>query len=244
MSDASVTFPAAALAGVISFLSPCILPLAPPYLAYLAGASVERLSSENEKDARRDVMAAAALFVAGFSTVFVALGASASALFGLIAPIRPYFETIAGVALVAMGLHFLGLVRITALFREKRLHVEKPAGLWSAYVMGLAFAMGWTPCLGPILAAILAIASTEDTAWRGAALLSVYSLGLGVPFLLLGAAFGRAMKTVGSLKRHMPAVEKAAGVFLILAGFAFLTGGMQAASFWLLEMFPAAGRIG
>ena len=244
MSDASVTFPAAALAGVISFLSPCILPLAPPYLAYLAGASVERLSREGEDEARRDVMIAAALFVAGFSTVFVALGAGAFAVMRLLAPVAPYFSAIAGAALVAMGLHFLGIVRISALFQEKRLHVEKPAGLWSAYVMGLAFALGWTPCLGPILAAILAVAATEETALRGAALLMVYSAGLGVPFLLVAAAFGRAMKTLGALKRHMPTIEKAAGVFLILAGIAFLTGGMQAASFWLLETFPGFAKIG
>ena len=244
MSDASVTFPAAALAGVISFLSPCILPLAPPYLAYLAGASVERLSREGEDEARRDVMIAAALFVAGFSAGVGAPGAGALAGVRLRPPGAPHFSAIAGAALVAMGLHFLGIVRISALFQEKRLHVEKPAGLWSAYGMGRAFALGGTPCLGPILAAILAVAATEETALRGAALLMVYSAGLGVPFLLVAAAFGRAMKTLGALKRHMPTIEKAAGVFLILAGIAFLTGGMQAASFWLLETFPGFAKIG
>lgn len=244
MADATVTFPAAALAGVISFLSPCILPLAPPYLAYLAGTSVERLQREGEANARRDVLIAAALFVAGFSTVFVALGAGAFAVMRLLAPIAPYFSVIAGLALVAMGLHFLGVVRITALFREKRLAVEKPAGLWSAYVMGLAFALGWTPCLGPILAAILAVAASEETALRGAALLLVYSAGLGVPFLLVAFAFGRAMRWMNAIKRHMGAIEKTAGVFLIVAGVAFLTGGMQTMSYWLLETFPAFGKIG
>lgn len=244
MADATVTFPAAALAGVISFLSPCILPLAPPYLAYLAGTSVERLSREGERSARRDVLIAAALFVAGFSTVFVALGAGAFAVMRLLAPVAPYFGAIAGLALVAMGLHFLGVVRISALFQEKRLVVEKPAGLWSAYVMGLAFALGWTPCLGPILAAILAVAASEETALRGAALLLVYSAGLGVPFLLVAFAFGRAMRWMSAIKRHMGVIEKAAGVFLIVAGVAFLTGGMQAMSYWLLETFPAFGKIG
>jgi cytochrome c-type biogenesis protein len=244
MTDAAVTFPAAAFAGVISFLSPCILPLAAPYLAYLAGTSVERLADEGERQARRDVMIAAVLFVSGFSTVFVALGAGAFAVMRALAPIAPYFGAVAGVALIAMGLHFIGLVRIAALFREKRVEVAKPAGLWSAYVMGLAFALGWTPCLGPILAAILAVAASEETAWRGAALLAVYSAGLGVPFLLVAAAFGRAMKTMGALRRHMPTVEKVAGVFLILAGVAFLTGGMQTASFWLLETFPMFSKFG
>jgi cytochrome c-type biogenesis protein len=244
MTDAAITFPAAALAGVISFLSPCILPLAPPYLAYLAGTSIERLTDEGERRARRDVMIAAALFVAGFSTVFVALGAGAFAVMRVLAPIAPYFNAIAGIVLILMGLHFLGLVRIAALYGEKRVQVQKPAGLWSAYVMGLAFALGWTPCLGPILAGILLIAGSEDTAWRGAALLATYSAGLGAPFLLVAAAFGRALKTMGSLKRHMPTVEKIAGGFLVLAGLAFLTGGMQWASFWLLQTFPGFGKLG
>ncbi|MBK9081817.1 MAG: cytochrome c biogenesis protein CcdA [Rhizobiales bacterium] len=239
-----VTFPAAALAGLISFLSPCVLPLAPPYLCFIAGASVEELAEEGERGARRDVMVAALLFVAGFSSVFVALGATAS-VFGQV--VREYSRElafVAGLGIIAMGLHFLGLVRINAMFREKRLEVQRPPGLLSAYLMGLAFAFGWTPCIGPILAAILTVAGSEETVARGAALLAAYSAGLGVPFLLAAAAMGPFMRFLARFRRHMPKVEKVAGALLVLTGFAFLTGGMQSMSFWLLETFPALGRLG
>ncbi|MBL8589164.1 MAG: sulfite exporter TauE/SafE family protein [Methylobacteriaceae bacterium] len=241
---ADVSYPAALIAGLISFLSPCVLPLAPPYLCFLAGTSVQELAEGGERRARVDVMIGAALFVAGFSTVFVALGATASA-FGQI--LRDYSQAlgfVAGLAIIVMGLHFLGLVRIGAMFREKRLEVQKPAGLWSAYLMGLAFAFGWTPCIGPILAAILAVAGAEESVTKGALLLAIYSLGLGVPFLLAAAAMGPFMRFLARFRAHMPKVEKAAGALLVLTGFAFITGGMQAMSFWLLETFPALGRLG
>ena len=159
-----ITLSAAAAAGLLSFLSPCVLPLVPPYLTFIAGTTVEELSGAGERRARRDVALAGLLFVLGFSTVFVALGATASA-FGQV--IREYIDLLsyaAGLAIVAMGLHFLGVWRVALLYREARVQVEKPVGVWGAYVMGLAFAFGWTPCIGPILAAILAVAGSEDTA--------------------------------------------------------------------------------
>ena len=179
-----VTYSAATMAGLLSFLSPCVLPLVPPYLTFIAGTSLEELSNERVGPARRDVMLAAVLFVAGFSTVFIALGATAS-IFGQL--IRAYLDVLsyaAGFAIILMGLHFLGILRWTLLYREARLEVQKPVGLWGAYVMGLAFAFGWTPCIGPILAAILAVASSEETVGQGAVLLAFYSVGLGLPFLL------------------------------------------------------------
>ncbi len=187
---ADVGFLAAILAGVLSFLSPCVLPLVPPYLCYLAGTTVEELQEEGPRiaAARRDVMLAAIAFVAGFSTVFVLLGATASAL-GLF--LRQYLWVLswaAGLAIIAMGLHFLGVFRIALLYREKRMQVAAPAGPVGAYAMGLAFAFGWTPCIGPVLAAILAVAGSADTVLRGMALLSAYSLGLGIPFLLAASA--------------------------------------------------------
>src|SRR3984885_2880362 len=179
-----VTLSAAAAAGLLSFLSPCVLPLVPPYLTFIAGTTIEDVAYERVARARRDVLLAAILFVLGFSTVFVALGATAS-VFGQV--LRAHIATlslIAGLAIILMGLHFLGVFRLGLLYREKRLEVAKPLGLWGAFVMGLAFAFGWTPCIGPILAAILSIAASEQTALRGAALLAVYSIGLGLPFLL------------------------------------------------------------
>src|SRR6202046_2532760 len=180
---ADVSFPPAFGAGLISFLSPCVLPLAAPYLCYLAGASVEALVDENEAKARRDIFFTALLFVAGFSTVFVAFGATASARGAALREWSHALSIAAGIGVIVMGLHFLGVLRIGAMLREKRLEIEKPAGLWSAYPMGFAFALGWTPCIGPILATILAVAGSRDTVASGAALLAVYSLGLGIPFI-------------------------------------------------------------
>jgi cytochrome c-type biogenesis protein len=154
--SADVTILAALVAGVVSFLSPCVLPLVPPYLVFLTGASIERLAGgEREPRVRREAVIAAMLFVAGFSTVFVALGASASVIGGMVRYYSHALSIVAGVAIIVMGLHFLGLTPISLLHRQARFDVQKPVGLWGAYVMGLAFALGWTPCIGPILAAIL-----------------------------------------------------------------------------------------
>ncbi|MBX9740109.1 MAG: cytochrome c biogenesis protein CcdA [Beijerinckiaceae bacterium] len=241
---ADVTLPAAAIAGVLSFLSPCVLPLVPPYLTYIAGTTIEDLSDEGVKGARRDVALAAVLFVLGFSTIFIALGATAS-IFGQV--IRAHLDTLswlAGVAIIAMGLHFLGVFRLAFLYREKRVQVEKPVGLWGAYVMGLAFAFGWTPCIGPILAAILAVAGSEDTVSHGMILLAAYSAGLGVPFLIAALAVEPFMAFLQRFKRHFGIVERIVGVLLVLTGIGFLTGAMQSASFWLLETFPILSRLG
>ncbi len=239
-----VTYAAAVGAGLLSFLSPCVLPLAPPYLAFIAGTTIEELAGEGESRARRDVALSGLLFVLGFSTVFVLLGATASA-FGQV--IRQYLDILsllAGVAIICMGLHFLGVFRLAFLYREKRVCVERPVGLWGAYVMGLAFAFGWTPCIGPILAAILAVAGSEDTVFKGATLLGAYSAGLGVPFLAAALAIEPCFKFIRRFSKHFGAVEKTVGALLVLTGVGFLTGGMQAASFWLLETFPSLGKLG
>ena len=239
-----ITLSAAAAAGLLSFLSPCVLPLVPPYLTFIAGTTVEELSGAGERRARRDVALAGLLFVLGFSTVFVALGATAS-VFGQV--IRQHIDLLsyaAGLAIVAMGLHFLGVWRVGLLYREARVQVEKPVGVWGAYVMGLAFAFGWTPCIGPILAAILAVAGSEDTALKGAGLLAVYSAGLGLPFLGAALAIEPFFRFIKRFSRHFGKVEKVVGVLLVLTGVAFLTGGMQTMSFWLLETFPALARLG
>jgi cytochrome c-type biogenesis protein len=241
----NVTLLAALIAGIVSFLSPCVLPLVPPYLVYLAGSSLERLSDGHPTTGTmRDTLLAAVLFVLGFSTVFVALGASASVVGGLIRLYSAELSIAAGVAIIIMGLHFLGVFRIGWLLQEKRMEMTKPVGLWGAYVMGLAFAFGWTPCIGPILAAILAVAASEQTVAKGAGLLAVYSLGLGIPFLIAAAAVKPFAAFLTRFRKHLGQMERVMGGLLVLTGVAFLTGSVSRVSFWLLEAFPVLGQIG
>jgi cytochrome c-type biogenesis protein len=264
---ADVSIFAALFAGLISFLSPCVLPLVPPYLAYLAGASVERLAeAEPESQVKRDTVVAALLFVAGFSTVFIALGASASTIGQVLVFFRAWFAgkirqmeataglefplsldpfaLLAGVVIILMGLHFLNVFRIKFLMREKRFEVGQPVGLWGAYVMGLAFAFGWTPCIGPILAAILAVAASEATVTKGAGLLAVYSLGLGVPFVIAALAVEPFARFLTRFKAYLPYVERAMGVLLILTGLAFVFDLFTQLNAWLIETFPVLQTIG
>lgn len=239
-----VTFPAAFLAGLISFLSPCVLPLVPPYLVYLTGATIEHVANEERQASKRAVMLSALMFVLGFSTVFVALGASASLIGTLIRAWSAELSIVAGIVIIIMGLHFLGLTRLGLLMREGRLPIPRPVGLWGAYVMGLAFAFGWTPCIGPILAAILSVAASAATVTKGAVLLAVYSAGLGIPFLLAAFAIERFSSAFARIKRHLAVVERAMGVLLVLTGIAFLTGAVSNVSIWLLETFPGLANFG
>jgi cytochrome c-type biogenesis protein len=242
---ADLTIFAALAAGALSFLSPCVLPLVPPYLVYLAGASLERLAdAETKPRAQRDTIFAALLFIAGFSTVFITLGASASVIGSLLRAYSHALSIVAGIAIIVMGLHFLDLTPIALLAREKRMEMAKPVGLWGAYAMGLAFAFGWTPCIGPILAAILAVAASEATVTKGAGLLAVYSVGLGIPFLLAAFAIEPFAEFLVRFRKHLATVERAMGALLVLTGIAFLSGWLTTASFWLLEIFPTLGRIG
>jgi cytochrome c-type biogenesis protein len=240
----NVTFPAAAAAGLLSFLSPCVLPLVPPYLTYLAGVSMEDLEIETRSAARRDILLSSILFVLGFTTIFVALGATASAFGGVLRANLHILSWVAGAIIILMGLHFLGLLKVGLLYREKRAEITKPMGLFGSYVMGLAFAFGWTPCIGPILAAILAVAGTQETVALGAALLATYSLGLGLPFIGAGLALGRFLAFVARFRRHFGKVEKIVGAMLVFTGIAFLTGGVQEMSYWLLELFPSLASLG
>ena len=242
---ADVTIFAALFAGLLSFLSPCVLPLVPPYLVYLAGASMERLAgAEPPALVKRDVLIAAVLFVAGFSTVFVALGAGASVIGSVLRCYSHELSIVAGIAIIVMGLHFLGLTPINFLYRQARLDVQKPVGLWGAYVMGLAFAFGWTPCIGPILATILAVAAAESTVTKGAGLLAVYSLGLGVPFMIAALAVEPFAAFLARFRAHLAHVERAMGGLLVLTGIAFLAGFFTQLNNWLLELFPVLGTIG
>ncbi|MBD8875597.1 cytochrome c biogenesis protein CcdA [Roseibium polysiphoniae] len=241
-----VSIGAAFLAGLLSFVSPCVLPIVPPYLCYLAGVSVAELKGETATAAtsRRIVLSSVA-FVLGFSVVFVALGATASVIGQSIAR---YFDTlsiIAGIIIIIMGLHFLGLFRISLLFREARVQVErKPPGLLGAFVMGLAFAFGWTPCVGPVLAAILFMAGSTGSTGQGGLLLAAYALGIGIPFILAAAFASRFLGWASRFRKHMGTVEKVMGGFLVLTGLLFVTGQMSTIAFWLLEAFPVFSQIG
>jgi cytochrome c-type biogenesis protein len=240
-----VSIPAALIAGLVSFLSPCVLPLVPPYLVYLTGATIEHVANdEPQSSSGRAVMGSAILFVLGFSTVFVALGASASLVGSLIRAWSAELSVIAGIAIIVMGLHFLGLTRIGLLMREGRLPIPKPVGLWGAYVMGLAFAFGWTPCIGPILAAILSVAAAQATVAKGAGLLAVYSAGLGIPFLIAAFMVEQFASLFARMKRHLARVEHVMGVLLVVTGIGFLTGSISSISIWLLETFPSLQNIG
>ncbi|HLN40350.1 MAG TPA: cytochrome c biogenesis protein CcdA [Xanthobacteraceae bacterium] len=241
---ANVSIFAALLAGMLSFLSPCVLPLVPPYLIYLAGTSLERfVDAETAPQVRRETIIAALLFVLGFSTVFIALGASASVIGKVLHAYSYALSKIAGVAIIIMGLHFLGVTRIAFLMQERRLSVAKPAGLWGAYLMGLAFAFGWTPCIGPILGTILAIAGSEATVVQGAGLLAVYSLGLGIPFMVAALAAETFAAFLARFRAHLGLVEKAMGGLLVLAGIAFFAGWVSDAGSWLLQAFPDLGKL-
>lgn len=263
--DLEITYLSAFLAGMISFITPCVLPLVPPYLCYMAGVSMDDFrhnggSAAIEPDTapgpsgaatarfsavRLPLMTAALAFVAGFSTVFVALGAGASTIGGLLRAYQTELAMAAGVVIIIMGLNFLGVFRLSFLSREARFQSRGvPANPAAAYVMGLAFAFGWTPCIGPVLGPILTLAGAQDSVGQGASLLAVYSAGLGVPFVLAAMFSGRFMQFLTRFRTHLGAVEKTIGVLLVLAGVLFLTGGMQAMAFWLLEQFPALGRLG
>jgi cytochrome c-type biogenesis protein len=242
---ADITLPAVFLAGLVSFLSPCVLPLAPPYLTFLAGATLDEMTDRSiGAGVRRRALILAALFVAGFATVFVALGATASALGQLIRQHLDLLGAAAGLLIIVMGLHFLGVFRVTLFYRQARWHGPRSSGPVAAYLMGLAFAFGWTPCIGPVLAAVLAVAGHEGSVGKGAVLLALYSAGLGVPFLLAAFAMGPFITFLKRFRAHLGTVEKVMGVALVVTGIAFLTGTMTNLSFWLLETFPALGRLG
>lgn len=241
-----VTLWAAFGAGILSFLSPCVLPLVPPYLCFLAGAELEELTARDARDiSYAHVLASAFAFVLGFSTVFVGLGATASVFGQLLREHMQLLAQAAGVAIILMGLHFLGAFRFSFLAREARYHhVARPAGLAGAYVIGLAFAFGWTPCIGPVLAAILALAAAEHSVSSGALLLFVYSMGLGVPFLLAAIGVEGFLGFAKRFRRHLGAVEKIMGGLLVMTGVMFLTGTMQTLSYWLIEVFPGLANLG
>ena len=247
MTGLEIGYAGALLAGLLSFLSPCVLPLVPPYLCYLGGITFEQLTDEKaaESGVANRVLMAAIAFVLGFTLVFTAMGATASAIGQLLARHMTLLAQIAGVVIIVMGLHFLGLFKIGFLMREARFHSEsRPTSLLGAFLVGIAFAFGWTPCVGPALAAILFVAGSEDEIFHGATLLATYALGIGIPFLAAALLVRPFMGLMTRFRRHMQRIEQAMGVLLIITGILFITGGMNDIGFWLLETFPSLGKVG
>lgn len=223
-------------AGVLSFLSPCVLPLVPAYLSFVTGMSLEELEGGSD---RRRTLVYALLFTAGFSLVFILLGASASFLGQFFRHYEEWIARIGGVVIILLGLHLTGVLRITPLLREKRVHVaDRPAGYIGAVGVGMAFGAGWTPCIGPVLGAILTMAWVQETFWSGVGLLSVYSLGLAVPFLVTALAVDRFLAAFQRFRRFLPAIQVASGVLLVLLGILLVTGAFTAMAGWLVPLTP------
>ncbi len=242
-----ITYFGALIAGLLSFVSPCVLPLIPAYISFLGGASLAQLTEKDGIDTatQKRVFYAAIAFVLGFSTVFIALGATATAISALIAQNSLLLGQIAGAIIVIFGLHYMGVFRIGFLNFEKRFHLEnKPAGLAGSYILGLAFAFGWTPCVGPILASVLMVAASGDSIGYGISLLSVYAAGLGIPFLAAAFAVKPFMKFLSRFKSQMRKVELTIGALLIVTGVAIFTGELAEVANWLLDTFPIFTQFG
>ena len=233
----------ALVAGIISFLSPCVLPIVPPYLAYISGVSLSELS--DTRRSRAHLMIPALFFVLGLSTVFLMIGFAASAAGLMFLQYQSWFNAIAGVVVMIFGAHFIGIYRIGFLDREARIDVgDRGGSSFGAYILGLAFAFGWTPCIGPQLGAIVSLAAAEGSVARGTTLLAVYAVGMGVPFLLVAAFLPRMSGLMNWMKRHMEQIERVMGLLLWTIGLLMLTGGFSTFSYWLLEMFPALAELG
>ena len=233
----------ALLAGLLSFLSPCVLPIVPPYLAYMSGIGMGGL--DGEAAGRRQALLAAAFFVLGLSTVFLLLGFAASAAGRFFLGNQQWFSAGAGMLVMVFGAHFLGVIRIPFLEREARIDAgDRGGSALGAYLLGLAFAFGWTPCIGPQLGMILSLAAEGGSLGRGTALLAVYALGLGIPFLLVAAFFPRLKGLMAFFRRHMARIERVMGLLLWTIGLLMLTGGLSQFSYWLLETFPGFGTLG
>ncbi|HZY99288.1 MAG TPA: cytochrome c biogenesis protein CcdA [Candidatus Baltobacteraceae bacterium] len=237
-STVHLTAGIAFLAGLVSFVSPCVLPLVPAYLSLLTGESLEDLKAETARLARARTLTHAVAFVLGFSVVFVALGLTASAIGGALNANRTLISQIGGVLVVILGLQMMGFLRIPFLMMDKRAHVQHDRrSFWTSLVVGMAFAAGWSPCIGPILAGILALASQQHNG-EAAALLSIYSLGLALPFLVTAAAIGAVLPALARLRRYLRAIEFASGAFLVAVGFVLINNAFLNVAGWFYQFVP------
>lgn len=243
-----VTYLAALTAGVLSFISPCVLPLVPPYISYMTGISVDQLrqgEAAHTGGVERLAFIHSLSFVLGFALVFMALGASATAAGRVLLEYIDLLAKVGGVLVVIMGLHYMGVFRIGLLNMEAHFTVgAKRRGPLGSFLMGLSFAFGWTPCVGPILAAILAVAGTQETITEGVLLLGIYSAGLGLPFLIAGVAINTFFGFFARIRRHLHRVEQLSGLLLVGVGVLIFLGDLSRLSTWLLQLFPRLAEIG
>lgn len=247
-SVAEISFTGAVVAGLLSFLSPCVLPLVPAYLSFMSGVSLEEMrvgATEGGDKLKLRALFHSLAFVLGFSVVFILLGASATALGEMMRNYMPLLSKVGGVLIILFGFHYMGLFRIPMFNLEARYHLDdKPPGLWGAFAIGLSFALGWTPCVGPILAAILGMAGGQESVQQGIALLAFYSMGLGVPFLIAGLAINVFFGFFTRIRRHLRKIEMVSGVLLVLVGILFLTNDFFIISTYLIQWFPGLMSLG
>jgi len=246
MFESSVSYLGAFLAGGLSFVSPCVLPLIPGYISFISGVSIEDLTDKERSSKYLGRIAINTIFfVVGFSLIFIALGASASFIGQWLFENIAIFNRVAGVLIFLLGLHVSGLIRIKALNYEKRIHAgSRKFGIFGSIIIGMAFAFGWTPCIGPILGSILTLAASQDTVSHGVILLSFYSAGLGIPFILTALLFNFLIGVFGFIKRHFRAVEILSGGLLMLIGVLIFFNLLQVISNFLLEAFPTLNKLG
>ena len=235
MSDVgSVSFAMAFVAGLVSFLSPCVLPLAPSYVTFVTGMSIDDLANGDRRGARRQAALHAALFILGFTLVFLALGATATLFGAALRQLLPALQQVGGVVIVVFGLYLLGVLRLPALMRERRVHLaRKPSGRAGSVLVGVAFGAGWTPCVGPVLASILLYAGMQGTMGQGMLLLAVYALGLGIPFFLTAVAFNWFLAGTRLLRHRLRLIERVAGAFMVVVGVLLVSGRFAVLSNYL-----------
>lgn len=249
MAVSEISYLAAAGGGIVSFLSPCVLPLVPAYICLVAGTSLEQLEEqaqgENGRKINIKVVLMALIFVMGFSTVFILLGAGASVVNKLLIQHLEILSKIAGGIIILFGIHMTGIIRIPLLYREARFNtIDKPRNWLGAYVIGVAFGFGWTPCIGPILGTILAIAASDSSLSHGVSLLAVYALGLGIPFLLAALAINPFLRFMRNFRRYFRAMEIGTGAVIIATGLLIFTGQFQILAYWFLELLPGLAELG
>jgi len=242
----NISFLTAVLAGVLSFLSPCVLPLLPGYLSFMSGESIDTLAKGDKKAARLKVFLGAVFFGLGFMLVFILLGASATKIGILLKSYKLIIGKIAGVVIIFLGLHMMGVLRINKLLVQKKWNYSGKTGkpfYINAFLLGIAFVFGWTPCLGPVLAGIFAIAASKETVWQGIFLLAGFGFGLWIPFLLSALGVGFVLASMRKVGKIVVVVEKTSGILLVVIGFLMLTGSLQTISTYLIMWFPVLGDI-
>ena len=233
------------LAGLLSFLSPCVLPIVPGYLCFLAGTSLDKIASGEDASKERNVFYFALSFVFGFSTVFILLGASATLLSGLIYEYLDILRVVGGIIIIIFGIHFMQIIQLPFLNRDTRYQIQSyRPGIVGSYVIGLSFAFGWTPCIGPILGSVLSIAASSETVTYGIVLLMLYSAGLGIPFLLAAYAINGFMRFLSKIRNYIRAIEIFTGVLLVIFGILILTNRIQELAFFFIKYFPFLTQFG